>query len=349
MAAYAPPAVRHPAYGHVAPRRTGLAGGKGRVALAATGVALAAAALWVNHRARQAEREHPPLGRFLEVDGVRLHYAERGQGQPVVLLHGNGSMIEDLAISGVVDRLAERYRVIAFDRPGYGHSSRPRDRIWTPDAQAEVLLEACRRLGVQRPIVVGHSWGTLVTMAMALHHQDELAGIVLLSGYYFPTARVDVPLFAAPALPVIGDVMRHTISPLIGRAMWPRLKRRIFAPAPVAPQFEAGFPTWMALRPSQLRAAASETALMIPAAAAMRHHYGELRLPVVIAAGADDQYVDTWQQSAELHRLVPASELLTFPRVGHMVYHTAPRETLEAIDLAARRVEGRTSPALGAA
>ncbi len=147
MAAHELPAITHPAHARaLAPRRTGLAAGKGRVALVATAAALAATALWVNHRARRAEREHPPLGRFLEVDGVRLHYAERGQGQPVVLLHGNGSMIEDLAISGLIDLLAERYRVIAFDRPGYGYSSRPRDRIWTPDAQADLLLEACRQL-----------------------------------------------------------------------------------------------------------------------------------------------------------------------------------------------------------
>jgi pimeloyl-ACP methyl ester carboxylesterase len=158
---------------------------------------------------------------------------------------------------------------------------------------------------------------------------------------------VDVPFLSGPALPVVGDLMRHTVSPLIGRALWPRIKRRIFAPAPVAPQFEARFPTWMALRPSQLRASASETALMIPAAAAMRHRHRELRMPVVIAAGGDDRFVDTGYQSARLHREVPGSEFRAFPSVGHMIYHTAPSETLAAIDLAARRVakqEARREP-----
>ena len=75
-------------------------------------------------------------------DGVRLHYIDRGQGEPVVLLHGNGTMAQDFDLSGVLEIAAGRYRVIAFDRPGYGHSARPRDRIWTPDAQAKLLITA---------------------------------------------------------------------------------------------------------------------------------------------------------------------------------------------------------------
>src|SRR5690606_6675349 len=110
-------------------------------ALLLTAAALAGAALYNRARSQEAERDNPPSGRFLEVDGVRLHYIERdprtgGLGRPIVLIHGDGAMVEDMEVSGIVDRLAERHRVIAFDRPGFGHSSRPRDRIWTPAAQA---------------------------------------------------------------------------------------------------------------------------------------------------------------------------------------------------------------------
>ena len=78
---------------------------------------LGVAALINTAMARNAERRNPPKGTFLEVDGVRLHYLEKGSGLPVVLLHGNQSMAEDFAISGVIDLLAKKYRVIAFDRP----------------------------------------------------------------------------------------------------------------------------------------------------------------------------------------------------------------------------------------
>jgi pimeloyl-ACP methyl ester carboxylesterase len=99
---------------------------------AAVGVAALAVAALVNQRmAKTAERRNPPQGRFLEIDGVRLHYMERGKGEPLVLLHGNGSMIQDFESSGLLERAAKKYRVIVFDRPGYGHSRRPRGTLWT--------------------------------------------------------------------------------------------------------------------------------------------------------------------------------------------------------------------------
>jgi hypothetical protein len=78
-------------------------------------VAAVASALLNRWLAQKAERRNPPLGRFITVDGVRLHYVERGTGTPLVLLHGNGSMIEDFQSSGLIDLAAQKYRVIAID------------------------------------------------------------------------------------------------------------------------------------------------------------------------------------------------------------------------------------------
>ena len=117
--------------------------------------ALALGAAYVAYRARKAERDHPPAGRFLEVDGVKLHYFERGEGSPVVLLHGNGAIATDFEGSGLIDKLAARHRVIAFDRPGFGFSERPRKRIWSPRAQAALLARALAQLEVQPAVVVG--------------------------------------------------------------------------------------------------------------------------------------------------------------------------------------------------
>jgi hypothetical protein len=89
-------------------------------------VALVASAILNRVLAKMAERRNPPIGRFIVVDGVRLHYVERGKGEPLVLLHGNGSMIQDFDSSGLLDAAAKTYRVIAFDRPGFGYSDRPR-------------------------------------------------------------------------------------------------------------------------------------------------------------------------------------------------------------------------------
>src|SRR3978361_2176628 len=85
-----------------------------------------------------------------EAVDVRLHYVERGQGEPLVLLHGNGSMIQDFESSGLIDMAAKTYHVIVFDRPGYGHSERPRSTIWTPDAQADLIHKALQQIGVSQ-------------------------------------------------------------------------------------------------------------------------------------------------------------------------------------------------------
>jgi alpha-beta hydrolase superfamily lysophospholipase len=144
--------------------------------------ALAATALLNRHLAKKAEHDNPPAGQFLEVDGVRLHYVERGSGEPLVLLHGNGSMIQDFESSGLVNMAAKNYRVIVIDRPGFGHSSRPRNVIWTPDAQAQLIRRALDRLGVSQAIVLGHSWGASVAVALALKFTDLVRGMVLASG-----------------------------------------------------------------------------------------------------------------------------------------------------------------------
>src|SRR5438067_8078072 len=172
--------------------------------------ALAASALLVRYRTRKTERENAPRGRFVETGGVRLHYIEHGHGEPLVLLHGNGTMIDDMTLSGLVDLAAKTYRVIVFDRPGFGHSERPSEVTWTPQAQARVLRDALGRLGVQRPIVLGHSWGTLVALALALDYREYVRGLVLLSGYYCPSRRVDVRVLSAGAGGSPGYGLRYT-------------------------------------------------------------------------------------------------------------------------------------------
>lgn len=299
-----------------------------------TAAVLAATALIVRQQARKAERDNPPVGRFLDMDGVRLHYVEWGQGQPLVLLHGNGSLIQDFAVSGLMDLAASRYRVIAFDRPGYGYSDRPRNIRWTPEAQAALLHQALQRLGVERPIVVGHSWGTLVALALALDYPTDVESLVLLSGYYFPTARLDVALLSPPALPILGDILRYTVSPLLSAVLWPGIRRKLFTPAAVPAHF-AAFPVRMVLRPWQLRASAEESALMIPAAKTLSRRYGELTLPVMIMAGADDQIADVGRQSMRLHQALPQSQLRLVPGVGHMVHQNAPDQVMAAIDAVA--------------
>lgn len=318
---------------------------RGWLIAAGAAAALTACALVVRRQTRRAEAQFPPKGRFVTVQGVRLHFTVHGRDdapQTVVLLHGNGTMADDWSISGVVEQAAERYRVVVFDRPGYGHSERPDDRRWDPQQQADLLHAALARMGVTDPIVVGHSWGAQVAMAMGLRHPQDVGSLVLVSGYYFPSLRFDVPLLSAPALPLIGTLMRHTVSPLLSRLLWPLLLRRMFAPAAVTEAFKRRYPVWMSLRPSQLKASASESALMVPAALAMQRHYSELKVPAVLVAGAKDRLLGTRWHSARLHNQLDRSWLRVVEDAGHMVHHVATGQVTAAIDQAAGMVWDRS-------
>lgn len=303
---------------------------KGAVAAAALG----AMALYNNKRAREAEAEAPPLGQFIELDGVKLHYLDRGEGPTILLLHGNGTMIEDFIASGVIDRLAAKHRVIAVDRPGFGHSTRPFGRVWTPTAQAALIARLLDLIQVERPLVVGHSLGTQIALALALDHPEKVAGLVLLSGYYYPSLRGDVVTGLPTAPPVLGDAMAHTVTPMLGRMLGPAVRRVIFDPAPVPERF-AGFPLEMALRPAQMRAMAADGALMIPAAAALAKRYGELRVPITIVAGDGDLVAFPHVHAERLHNELGHSRLKMIEGQGHMVHHSATDQVCAVIAEAA--------------
>lgn len=290
----------------------------------AVSAAAAATALWVRQRAQRAEREHPPVGKFIYIDGVRLHFVMRGEGPPVVLLHGNTVTHADFMASGLLEQLASDHQVIAFDRPGFGHSARPRNRLWTPSAQAGLIHRALTGLGIERPVVVGHSMGTLVALALALDYPGTVSGLVLAGGYFYPTVRVDALLTAPVALPVLGDVMRYTVTALSARALLDRMIKRMFAPLQAPPAFHAAVARELMLRPLQLRANAEDAAFMMPQARSLARRYHELHLPVALIAGANDRIVDPDSHSGRLHAELAHSRLLVVPGAGHMVHYTEP-------------------------
>jgi pimeloyl-ACP methyl ester carboxylesterase len=285
--------------------------------------------------ARWAERRHPPKGAFMDVDGVRLHYRDWGSGPAVVLVHGNIVTGDDYNTSGVAQRLTGLCRVIIFDRPGFGYSERPRWRPWTAQEQAELLHKALMQLEVQRPVVVGHSWGTLVALAMAIRYPANTAGLVLLSGYYFPTLRLDSLLVAVAAIPILGDVLRYTIAPVFGWLTMPLTKRMMFAPAPVTAQFRAEYSDAMALRPSQIRATCVDGTTMVPSVMRLRHHYAALSMPVAIMAGAGDKVVSR-RLAERLRAVIPGSSLQIIGGAGHMIHHVATERVVRAILALAR-------------
>lgn len=313
---------------------------------------LGAAALAVHVMARRAEARQRPSGRFVSVGNRKLHIVEHGEGRPVLLLHGNGATVEEIGASGLVERLSKDYRVVVPDRPGFGWSKRD-ERGWTPEREAGVILDLMRTLNLERPVIVAHSWATLVALSAALEEPDAVSGLVLVGGYYYPTVRGDALLQSVIAAPVIGDLLRHTVWPLIARVSAPASFKRVFSPRRPTQRFLAEYPIGMAARPSQLRSLADDTVELPRAAARLQGRYRELLLPVDFIAGEGDRIVQTATQSRRLQRELHNSFFDEVPGAGHMVHHHHPElvaqrvghvfeRALEPLSAHRLRTRGRT-------
>ena len=285
---------------------------------------LAASAVLVRNLSHRAENERRPVGKFASLGTMQIHYVDRGSGPPVVVLHGNGNMIEELDSSGLLRQLAQSHRVIALDRPGFGRSTRP-DRDWSPEQEARTLLAFINQLRLERPVIVAHSWATLVALSLALEEPDAIAGLVLIGGYYYPTTRMDAAMQRLVALPLVGDVFRHTLLPLLSHAAAPLVFRKMFSPLTPTDAFLQQYSVRMASRPSQLRSVADDTVDMPRAAARLSPRYGELQIPIDVIAGTDDKVVSTAHQSRRLNRELHNSYFDEVPGVGHMLHHAHPQ------------------------
>ena len=138
---------------------------------------------------RQVERDFPPIGQFVDVPGARLHVVVKGQGDAVLLVHGLGGQLRHFTYE-IVDLLAAKYRVVAVDRPGSGYSERASGAAANLSAQADALAALIDVLELHRPVVVGHSLGGAVALALAQRHPERVAGLALIAPL---TQLVDVP------------------------------------------------------------------------------------------------------------------------------------------------------------
>jgi pimeloyl-ACP methyl ester carboxylesterase len=280
--------------------------------------------------ARRARATYPPVGRFVTVDGLRLHYLERGTGQPVVLLHASGLVLQDFTLS-IFDRVAAACRAIAVDRPGYGYSERPADRPLTLDLNVQLLRAALTQLGVTRPILVGHSTGGSIALRYALDYPEAVAGLVLLApGAY--AEDLGIPsFFSIPDTPVLGPLFLHMLLAPTARVVNPLFVAGMFAPATPP----AGYVEMLGafnLQRSQFRAHADELNAYAAGLREQSPRYGEIRVPVVIMAGAADRVDRPEVQSEPLHRAIPQSHLTVLPETGHALHHQHPAAVLEAIE-----------------
>lgn len=283
-------------------------------------VLLAACYLYTAWSVHALERAHPPAGRFVQVEGTRLHYVDRGRGHPVVLVHGASASLTDFRAS-ITPQLAATHRVIAFDRPGYGYSERP-DGDWVdPAHQARLLRKALAALGIERATLVGHSLGGAIVLAHALDYPQATSGVILLGGAAYPwKGGVAWPNHAA-RVPVLGKLFASTLVVPAGKLLLEQAVAEVFAPNRPTRGYVERTGAALALRPDPFRASAEDVLRMSPYLELQSRRYAGLSLPLLLITGDDDRIVPAWNHAHRLVALLPHARLVELAATGHAPHH----------------------------
>ena len=285
---------------------------------------------------RQSGVAFPPEGQIIEVRGQKIHVVVRGDGPDVVLIHGASSNVRDFTFA-FMDRLTDRFRVIALDRPGFGFSeASPPDGDTLAD-QARILSEAAVQLGAERPIVLGHSYGGAVAMAWALEHPDRLSALVIESG-----ATMVWPGGIDRIYEILGTPLgRWVVAPVAAAIL-----KADYVNNAIAQTFAPGTPPEgladhiggpLALRRETILINAHQRIDLYHQIEAQSARYDEITVPVEVLHGDADSTVSLDIHARGITAILPDATLTVLPGIGHNPHNAVPGDVEAAIDRAALR------------
>ncbi|MEP9401336.1 alpha/beta hydrolase [Sphingomonas sp. VNH70] len=279
---------------------------------------------WTAIAAVAADAMVPPDGRFVDVPGGRLHYVDTGGDGPViVMLHGLYGQLRNFSYA-LTAELERDHRLILIDRPGWGHSTV--EGTQPPiEVQARMIADAIDALGLDRPLLVGHSMGGAVALALALDHPAKIGGVALIAPLTRPLAALPA-VFTGKAPPApLRALAAWTIATPLSSLTGLLVAKKIFAPDAVPGDFGTRGGGMASLRPSAYEAGAFEIHAANPSLEAMVPRYGVLAKPVAILYGRDDNLLDPLLHGEATAAAIPAATLTTIAG-GHMLPVTHPGE-----------------------
>lgn len=272
----------------------------------------------------------PGGDRCLEVEGTTIRYRQAGTGRDILLVHGSPGSVEDWA--AVWDRLATRYRVTAYDRPGHGYSGAGA-RGDTLAHNARVARGLIAVLGLRDVVFVGHSYGGATALRLAVENPPEVSAFVLVGARGYDDINVE-PIYRLIAIPWLGTGFARVTGALIA----PRIIREGIASSfdPNAAAMPEGFVEqrvglWS--QPTVAVAAALERVGLGTSLAEIAPRYPGIAKPVFIVVGDHD--AKPLVSAARLAHEIPGARLVSLPNTGHYVQYARPGELLRVIDAAA--------------
>ncbi len=300
-------------------------------------IVLAGLVLFTAWTAWQVEKKLPPRGRFIDVDGARIHYLDEGTGPPLLLVHGLGGQMHNFTHS-LLGKLRHDFRVVILDRPGSGYSTRPAGASATISAQARILSRFCEALKLGRPLIVGHSLGGAITLALALNHPEQVAGLALLAPVTHLPERVPPPFDGiAIASPLLRRLIAWTVATPLSIVNRERVLATLFGPQPVAQDFAVRGGGLLSLRPRSFIGASTDLIATQHELGEMPARYKDLTVPVGILYGADDRILDPAVHGKGLAAKVAGADLELIEGGGHMILITSANRAAAFVARMAQR------------
>ncbi len=284
-------------------------------------LALVALAIATQIRARAIGAQSPKIGELTDVGGYRLNALHVPAGPeadlpPIVFIHGASGNLRDQA-GAFLEPLRGRAELLFVDRPGHGYSERGGPANDTPEGQANAVARLMERKGIERAIIVGHSFGGAITASFGVLHPDKVQGLVFLAAATHPwPGGVDWYYHLASA-PVIGPVFCHTVALHAGMMRIEAATDHVFAPNPRPQTYLENTGPALVLRPSAFGSNAKDVAGLHAYVTAFAPRYREIARPTVIITGDADEIVLEEIHSKGLARDIAGSELVWIEGLGH--------------------------------
>lgn len=289
------------------------------------GAGLVGAGLFSARVARKAEEAVPMDGRIVEAGAYRLHVAEEGKGKPLLLIHGLSAQLRSFG-RPMIDELAKNHRVIRVDRPGSGYSPPLPSGSQHLSDQADAIAALIDTLGLEQPVLVGHSLGGALSLHVAERHPGKVAALALIAPATQPVAEVPEVFRGLMIPPNLMPLVARTLAVPLGLATRNAVLRAVFAPEPVPADFDVEGGGALAIRPGNIEAASADLRQAQADAERMVARYGELNLPVAILYGREDSILDYRLHGERTAGQIPNAKL-TLVDGGHMLPYTQPLET----------------------
>jgi pimeloyl-ACP methyl ester carboxylesterase len=287
--------------------------------------------------ARRVEEALPPFGRFIEVDGGRIHYLDEGAGPALLLIHGLGGQMRNFTYS-LLEMLKNDYRVVILDRPGSGYSTRPPEASAAISAQARTIARFMEALGLARPLVVGHSLGGAIALALALNHPEKVGGLALIAPATHSQPRVPAAFRALViASPLLRRFIARTVAIPLSIARRKSVLGAIFGPQPVPSDFGTRGGALLSLRPCSFIAASRDLMASAEDLEKMPARYSSLKIPVGILFGAGDRILDPAVHGEAFAAKLPGIDF-ELTGGGHMLPISSADRSAKFIARMARRV-----------